>query len=578
MIFTRIIAALILTIDISFAVEIEYQGRINIAEYQAKTVRHSWCIFSDGNSSVDTSVLSRHASGSNNSHYENYSHRGTSYLKRKVEWTNTKDENSINLHFTADSAQFSAHQEYDKKTCSYKTWKGQSTSAETILKAKAAFVIPKNVWAIKISSNQEHLQGQLAINLSNNEYIIDESGEEKLLARSFHQFSSSQNERYFQVNPSFDGGENFVYLDMIYKSRTLVAQEFLLDFKVEFIANEQCLTELKGRHFADLLTQQIKSNELESTLINFACMMNTDYVQHVLGQLHLHGTNDLFSKIAQVENSAIKSIRESSNANDREKLALILKLSERMRFYYAYEILKETMGMLVEQVDHNGQSVDAWMYLELLRRRGVLYLAEVLEHLSLAGKQQLAQNSGPVITFSHSDRLKHEVFFQSILPMEFNSFKKANELIFKPLFLSADYFYHLQRSIERISTLSTYFITTYGTQLTQSITRATLEKMNDDIMSIAKELRLYSQEVEVFKITQLTDAPQDWVQARRLLLQQMELVFQMNLASLSTEVGTYFKRHFEDPIFKEIRIKGKRYENAEHFLKDFEQLIREVRL
>ena len=556
------------------AADIEYSGKISIAEYEAKTVRSSWRIFSDGDSRTYTSEISSKGSGNEGALYETFSHRGRQYLKRKVEWKNEQNANSMVLRFESGDANFSGHQEYDKKTCSYKTWKGNSTAAENVLTARAAFSVPRNVWAIKVTSTTESLYGASTLILSNDDYVLTEKGEE-IGKKELSTFGNNKVGRYFIVNPSIEGKENFVYLDFVYIAKTLHANKFNLSFKVEFLAAEQCLSQLDGLNFSDMLERSITGLKLDDSLINLACMLNTSYVKHNLGIMHINGLPELFRKLRDVERKTEALINSESTSKDLESLNIILKLIDKVRFYYSYEILKETMSMLKHNVSYQGKTLDSVMYMEVLRKRGVLYLAEVFDNLHNT-IDKIKSSENPIIEISENDALKFDVFLKTLLPLEFRGFERSHALIFRPEYLSSYAFNNLDLSVKRVLVQwNSILDLSQKLFLNREISQTQIARFEDELREMIDTLRFYQQQIEIFKLSS-GDVEIDPLLARRHILNQIESLYVINLKSLVGVVNTYFYKHFEDPEFRNIRVGDKTYSHVSEFILDFENLLKEV--
>jgi hypothetical protein len=559
-----------------YASDIHYQSKINIAEFDAKSVKYSWCIFSEGDSNTSTGTISNQASGKENSHIETFSHRGNTYLARKVQWKNQESKNGMTLNFKAESSSFGSRKTYDNKTCTYKTWMGQSTSAETTIVAKAAFVIPKNVWAIRIISETQRLNGVTTLTLSNDDYHKLEN-DELLIKKAFFQFEGTTQGKFFLVNPSYDEKDNFVYLDLNYVSKSMLANEFNLSFRVEFIAAEQCLSDLKGLDFIQVLEQRIKGNDFENALINMACMLNTNYVKHNLGTMHLNGLPKLFEKLRNTEKLITQKINSQSSAHDIETLQVLLKLIDRVSFYYGYEILKETMSMFHHQIDYQGKRTDGFLYFELLRRKGVIYLYEIFENL-IRSVKTLKQQDRVIIEIPQNESLKFEVFLNNILPLEFKSFARAHELIFRPQFLASASFDNLDSIVNNVNLNSdTLLKTSRNILLSQEVTFNQLERFEYELRLMSNDLRFYTQVIESMKLGDHNGSTNDYIAARINLLNQMEQLYQVKIIALISSVEKYFFKHFEDPEFKNIRIGGKQYLEVKDFIEDFSFLMDEVK-
>ena len=565
---------LIFSIQVN-ATEIEYQGKINIAQYEAKTVRHSWCIFSDGDSKADTQEISSSGNGNQGSSTETFSYRGVNYLKRKVEWVNTESKNGMILKFVADDANFHGSQEYDKKLCTYKTWKGQSTSAETILKGKAAFILPKNVWAIKITSVSNATNGVVSIELSNNDYVVKD-GKEILEKKSLTQFGGNESGRYYLVNPSSSDDDNFLYLDFRYQSKTLNANSLDLDFKIEFIAAEQCLSDLSGLSINDLLEKNVKANKIESALTNVACMLNPHYVQHSLGLIQFNGLDDIFKQLSSVEKNIINQMSPQSTSFERETHEVLLSMLDRVRFYYAYEILKEAMAIFLYQVDFQGNKIDGITYLEVLKRRGLLYLYEVFDNLSET-ISKIKSRPGPFISLTDTEAIKLDVFLNTILPVEFRNLNKTHSLIYRPENLNSYAFNNLEKAIKNILQQSEVLNQTSSTVFqSKELTLEQLAKIDDELKNMSEALRHYSLQIEQIKLGSTDNSVASVLENRKKILNQIELIYQVNIESLIEDLNLYFIKHFEDPQFKNIKVGCKNYSNPFEFMKDFKTFILEI--
>lgn len=560
----------------AFAADVEYSGRINMTEYFSKEVRKSWCIFSDGNSRVDSKEISQTAHGQSQELFDTYTFRGVNYLRRKVEWESQSNERSFTINFLAADANFSASQKYDKSTCTYKTWMGQSTSAETKLTARSAFLIPKNVWAIRIIHHQDTSGGEVAINLSNLDYAQQKDGKIALVPTQLSSFNRSSTDQYFLVNPSTGSEENFVYLDMVYQSRTLNANSLNLKFTIEFIAAEQCLKELGKEHFSNLINRKITQNLYDDAFINMACMLTPTYVQHTLQQLHLNGAGDFFKDIKKLETSLIEGNLSEQRARDRDTIRLFFNLTDKVKFYYSFEILKEAMNMLTQKVHYHEQSVDAWMYLEILRRRSMLYLVDILVSLD-KNLARLPRNSA-LIKLSTDENVKFDIFLNDILPIEFRGFERTTTLIYRPQYLGADHFENLQHSVDQLLKKSKSFL--HNTQLLTDQSPLTISQVDQtrfEIKELIKAIHTYTQQIEKFRITSTSSNGFDWINSRRELINEFEKLFQLNIVALKDEVGEYYLRHFEDPTLRSIEVNGKKYSDVRDFIQNFEQILLEVR-
>lgn len=559
----------------ALAADIQYQSRINIAEFKAKSVRNSWCIFSDGDSQTTSGQISSSGEGNEGSNLETFSHRGIQYLRRKVEWDSKQGDNGMVLSFNAEDANFDANQKYDKKTCTYKTWKAKSTSAEIVLKAQAAFLVPKNVWAIRITSRKNELRGVTGISLSNDEYV-QENNKHVLKRKGFYNYNGDHEDRYFLVNPSHTEADNFIYLDFEYISKTLHKNGFDFTFNVEFISAEQCLTDLNGLNSTDLLHKKIKNNLYENALTNLSCMLNPQYIKHTLGIMHIQGLGNIFEELKDIEKTLTKEVSHNVSAKEMETLDIILKLLNRVRFYYSYEILKETMSMVLHNVNHQGKDIDSLLYLEVIRRRGVLYLFDIFANL-LSSTSKLKEQEGPFLTIPDRERVKFDIVFNSLLNNEFKSFQKSHELIFQPKFLFSQSFTNLQSSVHNVLGQSDILLSTARkVLLSEEVLISQIETFESELLLMSDYLRFYASQMDNFKLSTNTDSPDDYLSARRELFNQMELIYQVNIVSLVTEFEEYFIRHFEDPIFQNIDLGKKQYTDPREFIADFKQLIEEV--
>jgi hypothetical protein len=567
-----------LLISSALAADIQFEGRIDISEFDAKYVRSSWCIFSDGSSSTAANGISTSLSGENAEQTDTFSHRGTTYLRRKIGWNSKETSSSFSLNFAADSAAFSNHEQYDKGRCSYRTWDGQSTSAENKLKAKAAFIVPNNVWAIRIRSVEKSVGGVTQIDLFNDDYVVDEKGQSSLQKVGFAKFDGSMDGQYFLVNPSADGLENFVYLDLEYNSNMLAANNLNLEFKVDFISANECLSDLKGLSYTDLLNRNIQDNKIESALVNMACMMNENYIKHSLATMHLSKLDDFFVKLNDVEKRIQSMINDKSKAKDLKSLDVLLSLIDKVRFYYSYEILKESVGLLSQKIDFKGVKIDSLYYIEILRRRGVSYLFNMLDNFSSSLKTLKAKQTGPFIQLDNDSSIKFDIFMKTLLPMEFAGFSSANKLIYKPQFLALYSYESLELVVARVEKSFEELKGSSEEILSQdSLTIPQTDLLIEKIRNLSNELRLYVMTFEQFKGQADTgDSVKDIIDARRLYLTQIETIFNIDLKVVAGGVKEYYLRHFEDPAFKNIKVGDKKYKDVREFINDFEKIIAEV--
>ncbi len=553
-----------------FAQEIEYSSSINVSQVKSKLVKHSRCIFSEGYSDLTDGQINSSATGASNNHVETFNFRGTDYLSRKVDWSSDLTKKSITLNFRSGSARFEGSRTYDEHTCTYKTWESASTSALTKLRARAQFLIPANVWAIKVKSNNTDLKGHSIIKLGNKEY--DKDG--KLTEKAFSEISEGRFGRYFIVNPSADGNENFVFLDFSYTSQTMNANDFELSFEVEFIADEQCLGKLEGLDVAEVMTRDLKKNRYENVLTNMACMLNTSYVRYNLAMLHFAGVDTYFQKLQQVSvNLDVHDPKRT--ADEQEAVNVTKKLIERVRFYYTYEIAKDTMGLLLNKVEYMGVKVDAWGYLEIMRREGVLDLAGYFQGTERILSQFKGQDGTPFIALSSGDRKALEQLFR-FLELSMNGVADHHKKMYRPKHLSAAMFKELDGAAERMKGQWGILQGSLNGAFSEEVlTESSLQVLQEGLRTMAQELRYYGAQIERVRPTKGDGGPADLKTSRQEILKQVETMYRINLGPMIAGLGTYFTRHFEDPVFKDVSINGKTYKDPRDFIADFEQLLKE---
>jgi len=560
------------------ATEINFQTRINIAEFNAKYVKSSWCIFSDGNSDTGTSTISAALSGESNQHIQSYTHRGKTYLSRNINWDSSTTKKSFMLSFHADSAVFSGSDRYDESHCSYKYWKGQSTSGETQLTAKAAFRIPNNVWAIRIRSESQTLNANTQILLSSKDYVLDDTGKKSLQQIPFYSFDGKANKKYFLTNASTEDQDNFVYLDLKYTKKTLTAADLSINFIVDFISAEECFQDLQGKSYIDLLSGNIAKNNVEQSLVNMACMLNPKYIKHTLSSLYLYDIGSFFDELKSIERSIQKSIGENPNTHDLNTFEVYLKLIDRVRFYYAYEILKESIGLLTHKIEYQGETVDSLFYIEVLRRRGIMYLFDIYDTLLKSINNAIAAGTGPFISLSKDDKLKFDIFTKILLPHEHSSFERAHNLIYSPKYLSVKAYNDFTSSSNKTLLASNKFMQASSDILTSDIiSTAQARRIEKLLQDAVNQLRLYVISFDRFQAHLGNSDEIDIHDSRKRLLVQLESIFQLNINALLQQVGYYYAKNFEDPVFRNIKIGDTSYNNVSEFIRDSEKLLMEVK-
>ena len=568
-------SGMLLTMQIK-ATEINVSSRVDISEFDAKYVKSSWCIFSDGDSSTNTSTLSASLSGENNKYTQKYSRRGKTYLSRKIQWDSATTNKSFTLSFHADDANFQASEKYNDSTCSYKFWKAHTSSAETQLTAKAAFRIPKNVWAIRINSETVAHGALQEMALFVNDYIVKENGEEKLEKKKFFNFDESVKNKYFLTNASTLDKDNFVYLDFKYIKKTATSSDLDVKFRVDFISAEECFRDLKGKTFIDLIHANMDDTKLESGLVNMACMLNPKYIKHSLSTLYLYDIRDFFNQLTRLEKKVDTAIIAETKEKNLATYTVFLKLIDRVRFYYAYEILKETMNLLTKKVSYNGETMDSLFFIEVLRKRGILYLFAIYDNL-LEDFEGLAPTPGsPFISIELDTLKKINLFKEHFLPYEISGFRKAHALIYSPKYLSISAFNDFKVSAERAASVSNSFVVDANIILTSNrISTAQLNLLKSRLRSAIDQLRLYVVAFDRFQ-NQIGGQSLSIHDSRKRLLSQLDYTFQLNMKGLITNLGDYYIKHFEDPVFQNIKVGDKYYENVIDFIKDFEEIIKEV--
>jgi hypothetical protein len=560
----------------SFASEVDVSSRIDVAEFDAKYVKSSWCIFSDGDSSTGNKTLSASLSGENNRYTQRYNRRGKTYLSREIYWDSQTTNKKFTLSFHADDANFSDSDEYEDRTCSYRYWKAHSSSAQTKLNARAAFKIPNNVWAIRITSVTEALGANTQLKLSHNDYVDNENGESTLKKTNFYAFEGDSNNRYFLTNASTSEQDNFVYLDVTYVKNTLTSSDFSLNFQVDFISAEECFNDLVGKTYVDLIHANFNKKNIDDALVNMACMLNPKYIKHSLSTVYLYDLRDFFSQINKLEEKVDLMVGAAPAEHDLAAYKVLLTLIDRVRFYYAYEILKETMNLLNHKISYHGETIDSLFYIEVLRRRGIISFFKIFNNLIKDLEGLSASPDSPFITIESNIFDKFGQLNRAFLPHEIKVFKNNHDLIYSPKYLSLNAYADFKASAKLVTTSSQLFISDVNQILhTPVISSAQAERLKTSLRNAIDKLRLYVIAFDQFQ-GQIGGDEMNVHDSRRRLLVQLDYVFQINLQALLSHVGEYFSRHFEDPVFEHVVVGDTHYNDVNSFIADFEALMQEA--
>jgi len=561
---------------VSLAQDVKVQSRIDLAEFHSKTIKSSWCVFSDGYSSTDVNPLSVAWDATAGDELQPYTRNGKTYLARKITWESHADKKNFTLRFHADSARFSGEDTYDDRRCSYKTWRGRSVSGETTLKARAAFRIPRDVWAIRIQTQQVSPGALTTLALFNNDYIVSEQGGAVLSKQPLYTFKGSKTNQYALVNPSTHTFDNFVFLEYEYVKRTLTESDAEVAFTVDFIAAEECLGDLAGKTYSELLGIHVGAYRLDRVLKDVACMLNVDYVKHSLATIHIYDLEAFFGDLDHLQDKVEEVVARSADAASLENYEVLSKLLDRVRFYYAYEIVKEVLGLLKHEIQYDGETVDSLFYIEVLRARGVLYLFSILENLTNDLNAELRAATGPFVHLDKPSSKKMRVFVDTFLPYEHKSFRSAHALIYSPRYLALHSYSDFKAAAHRSAEAMERMLARGQVLLSgDEVTKAQITRLLEAFSDVSAELREYLRVFDSFNAAAFRDgAPLTPIEARKRLLVQLETVFRMNLRSLSTIVTEYFKRHFEDPAFHNIVVGSTTYRNVDDFIEEFETLLR----
>lgn len=556
---------------ISLCAEISFESDVNYAACFEKKIKYNYCLFSRGDSDVESKTLSTSMKGESANDSKTIVYAGKKFLQRKVEWNSEETANSFNISFHADKSEFKDSVKYDKKYCSYKLMEMQSSSARNYLSAKAAFKVPRNVWAIRIHSNDNNVGSNVKINLFNNKYVAnDKTGAVELKSQKFYEFGDDLNNQYFLVNPSTIEFDNYVFMELVLKNNSTREIDFNLNFTIDFIAATDCLTQLESKNLNQIIFSEIQTGKIDQAYTKLACMMTPNYIKHVLSSLNFDTFGSLFGKLNQLEE---KITLGAETENGLSNLSVFHALLDRVRFYYSYEILKELYSILTNKVSYRGKSVDSLTYLELLSKRGVLYLSDILESLK-DDFNDLKKTRTYVLKIDPLVKTKVDIALNHILKAEMVGFENSHKLVYKPMYLARYQFNGLERIVnDIISSVNT--ITIQGNDLVfENSNISRLDQLIESVQNLNRLLISYSLQFNSLRTYQDVD---DLIEKRLKLLTEAEAIFNINIKTLLLEFDEYFVRHFEEQEFMNIKIGEKTFSNVRDFIDDFESIVEEVR-
>ena len=555
--------------------DISFQTKIDISQFDHKKVSAIWCIFSSPESSTFTESLQGSWQGTKQQQVQRFVKNGHEYLARKIHWDSAQTDNTFKLVFKADSSHFQGSHTHDRHTCTYRTWRGQTSSASNVLTANAAFVIPKNVWVVRIRANKKEDQSLTNVRLYNLDYSTSSDNAHKtLIKRAFYSFDGNERYKYFLVNPSIDGTDNFVYLNLTHVSKTMQADKLDLSFKVDFLARDECLSSLKGVTLSEILLNEVKNSGVNAAIVNLSCMLSPLYIVHTLSNLMIHGVSDFFRQVDQLEKVITKKVKKNLDRSSIDSFAVLNVLLDRVRFYYAYEISKDLMGLLASNTD---LGLDGLQYLETLRARGVLYLTAVIDEL-MATTERIDQGSDLFVEMNIRDKNNMSIFGQNLLAMEVADLAQAYHKLPIPNMLSRNHYQQLLAAVERLKVSYHGFNAnlTPFMKKPHDYTTAVLRTIQDDLHELLIALENYTMAWEKFadNLLAVKNEPAQIADAHKRFLSEIEAMFNLNIVGLHKILTEYFKHHFEDPIFANMKTAGKVYKNPSDFMADFNKLLR----
>jgi len=556
--------------------DISFHTKIDIAHFESKTVKSSWCFTTNGWSKTFNSSISKSLTGDTAQYTQTYSAHGKQILARRISWDSLTTERSFYLNFNSGSSSFEGATNFDSRKCSYKTWRGSSAAASNVLVGKAGFIIPKDVWLIRVHNDFNRKYSATEIKLFNKDYERKE-GKNKLIKKEIASFRAGENNKYYFVNPSTDEFKNLVYLELNHVNNSTWEDNLKFNFKIDFIGRDECIKNLTNIQSNNIIWNNIENDRFEAAITNLSCMLTPQYVKHILSNLFIFGIHDFYDELDKIEkhlSSKKEMFEEMDNLN---YYSIVLKLINKVKFYYSYEILKDIYILLKYE---SKEELNGLQYLETLRTRSLFYIKDLLSSVDKTVKKSYDSATSYKIKLTESELLKIKHLIQYVLQMEINSVGDAIKILPRLNILGVSHFGVLTQRTQEL--INAYLNLKKNIDLllknNQNYTVNFLVKIRKDIRSVFYSLDQYTMAWESFK-QNYSSAQNDSNQIitdHREYLAQIETLFSINILGLSELLKIYYLNHFESNQFKSFEVNGKQYKKIDEFIIDFEQLMEEI--
>ena len=570
----KILFLILFLVSININAYIQLSTKLSISEYEEK-VRKSWfyCIFASGNSKAYKTEVDLNLSGENQDYIQKWNKFGREFITRRIEWDTNKTNQSFKINFYSEGLFLNKENELrmNDRTCSYKYWKSNVSNIKNILISKADFKIPENVWVIKITTEDDNSTiAETKINLFNKEYTNEDT--ENLYDKKLYSFDASSMEKYFIVNPSVEGIDNYISMDISRVKNDVSDDRFNWSLNLSFIGQQKCLLNLNGKNLEEILQFSI-SNKYDKTIENLSCFLSPKYIKHILSNLYLYGVGDFFETLDLLRKKI--KINQSNNFHEMEKVQIIDKLLNRIKFYYSYEISKDIMYLLEYKDNFNLNGLEI---IEKLRFQGISYLNSIsMKIFDMLKRIESKGNWLNLIT--NKELLGLKILGLNSLSQEINSIVRMYGNIYKPNLVSSSHFDMIETSIKRLERNYLDFNENLRSLLeNKESTKSQLEATLNSLKHFDISILYYSRKWESFNLKMFVphNNIHDVLNSHKSLLVEIEKYFNINVKALRMNLNEYFKKHFEDPSIKDLfHGEQKEFNSLDDFINKFEKVIGE---
>ena len=576
-------------LSISINARIRLSSRLSIAEYEEKFARGGlFCIFTSGNSKAYKTEIDLDIQGESQNHIQKWNKFGKEFISRRIEWDTNKTNQSFKINFYAEGLSLNEKHVLirESKSCSYKYWKSNISNIKNVLKSKADFKIPKNIWVIKIKTEDNNSTGAITkINLFNQEYEKENS--DKMFKKKLYSFDSTSIEKYFIVNPSVEKTDNYIHMDILRSKNDVSDDRFIWSLDISFIGQKECFYNLEGKNLKEILQFSI-DNKYDKTIENLSCLLSPVYIKHILSNLYLFGVENFFDALDLLRKKLKINPNDLNDIHKIEKIQVIDKLLNRIKFYYSYEISKDIMYLLKYKDDYE---LNGLQIIESLRLQGTTHLS----HISIRISQILRKiklEEGFINSITNEDMIKLRILGENYLSQEIYGIVQMYNNIHKPKIISSVYFNNLEQSIKNLEIDFLNFNNDLKLLLKESnSTKSQLSTVIESLRILKHSMLNYSQYWESFNQKMFTpdNKIHEILISHKSFLSQIEAYFQINIKSLSLNLNEYFKKNFEDPALKDLfinkkdnsisnaqeRLDNNQFDSLDNFINEFEKVIKE---